>query len=507
MPSSPHLVYDQFVQADGALDSSNWGPIHTDVLDGQPNAVTGGILVNSNGFGAINAGGGDASSVWNNANFANDQTAIAIVKAVAPYVATLSITAASQSGGNTTYTYTVSAGSVTTVISGGALYVIITGMADAGNNGFFTATTFGAGTFTVANASGVTRAGQTGTGVCPSDSGAGIMVRASADGTTFFGLQVGTNSFSGDGRVAFYEVWKYIAGVSIFLGGNGALITSLPVVGDVYGMSIVGNVLTAFKIHASTRTNIYAASPSGIASGNPGIHSWSMAGASNYVWANWPTIVNPPGNNGTTFKNFVAWDASLTTSPAASDAFVYANGDLHTRNVLWVYALGTFGITTNRAFSNVAGISLAYRSDVAASADQWSKSTAVVTGTSINQNCGPAVRISAANGGSAYCVQYASDLLTIAKMVNGVFTGNIVQTTGCITGDVLTLIAAGQTLIVLKNDVVALVTTDTSLTSGRTGIFSAGNATQNGVSAWSGGLTSPGLGTGGSGGLLLRGVG
>ena len=70
------------------------------------------------------------------------------------------ITAASQSGNNTTYTYTLTSGYAVVPGSG----VTVSGMADSGNNGTFTVTSTGAGTFTVVNANGVTRAGQTGAG-------------------------------------------------------------------------------------------------------------------------------------------------------------------------------------------------------------------------------------------------------------------------------------------------------------------------------------------------------
>jgi hypothetical protein len=70
----------------------------------------------------------------------------------------LSIFAAVQSAGNTTYTFTLTSG-FTPVVGDD---VNITGMADAGNNGTFVINSLGAGTFTVANPNGVTRSGQTG---------------------------------------------------------------------------------------------------------------------------------------------------------------------------------------------------------------------------------------------------------------------------------------------------------------------------------------------------------
>ena len=71
-----------------------------------------------------------------------------------------SITAASQSGSDTTYTYTLTSGPDLQI----GTSVTITGMADTGNNGTFTVTVVGSGTFTVANPSGVTASAQSGMG-------------------------------------------------------------------------------------------------------------------------------------------------------------------------------------------------------------------------------------------------------------------------------------------------------------------------------------------------------
>lgn len=77
-----------------------------------------------------------------------------------PATTTVQITAASQSGSNTTNTYSL--------VSGPALRVgtsiAITGMGDTANNGIFTIVAVGTGTFTVANGSGVTANGQSGIG-------------------------------------------------------------------------------------------------------------------------------------------------------------------------------------------------------------------------------------------------------------------------------------------------------------------------------------------------------
>jgi hypothetical protein len=70
-----------------------------------------------------------------------------------------SISAAAKSGQNTTYTYTVTSGPAAQT----DMIVTITGMADAGNNGTFEIISTGVNTFTVVNANGVNRTGQTGT--------------------------------------------------------------------------------------------------------------------------------------------------------------------------------------------------------------------------------------------------------------------------------------------------------------------------------------------------------
>lgn len=76
------------------------------------------------------------------------------------YDSSMTITAAVQSAGNTTYTYTLSGvNSVPPQLGDGPT---ITGMADSGNNGTFIISALGSGNFTVPNANGVTRSTQSG---------------------------------------------------------------------------------------------------------------------------------------------------------------------------------------------------------------------------------------------------------------------------------------------------------------------------------------------------------
>jgi len=74
---------------------------------------------------------------------------------------TVDISAALLNGSNTTYTYTVVSGLPLKI----GMSIAISGMANPGNNGTFTITALGAGTFTVINASGVTANNQAGSGV------------------------------------------------------------------------------------------------------------------------------------------------------------------------------------------------------------------------------------------------------------------------------------------------------------------------------------------------------
>jgi hypothetical protein len=72
----------------------------------------------------------------------------------------VTISAATQSGSDTTYAYTLNSGVDLEVGNS----VTISGMTDVGNNGTFTVTAVGGGTFTVVNPSGVTTTAQAGQG-------------------------------------------------------------------------------------------------------------------------------------------------------------------------------------------------------------------------------------------------------------------------------------------------------------------------------------------------------
>jgi len=77
-----------------------------------------------------------------------------------PQQTVVNITAASQNGSNTTYSYTLASGPGLRAGRG----IGVAGMANAGNNGTFLVAALGGGTFTVVNPSGVAASGQSGTG-------------------------------------------------------------------------------------------------------------------------------------------------------------------------------------------------------------------------------------------------------------------------------------------------------------------------------------------------------
>jgi YVTN family beta-propeller protein len=82
------------------------------------------------------------------------------VRTTIPLEPTVSVTAAAQSGSSTTYSYTPASGPALRP----GMELVVSGMADAGNNGTFVLAAVNAGTFTVANAIGTVATGQSGTG-------------------------------------------------------------------------------------------------------------------------------------------------------------------------------------------------------------------------------------------------------------------------------------------------------------------------------------------------------
>ena len=116
--------------------------------------------------------------------------------------------------------------------------------------------------------------------------------------------------------------------------------------------------------------------------------------------------------------------------------------------------------------------SAGYRNDVTPSADQWAQLT--VRGSAAD--VGPAVRCSTTVS-SFYALAFGSTQFYIIEYVNSGTGATVAISTGansCSAGDVLYLAVSGTTLSAKKNGVLISgleSVTDTSLSSGRLGIF------------------------------------
>ena len=496
------FVSDNSVRANGAL-GSNWATPVPNHAEFQPwtGTAAGNILINGNGFGPDAANGLDCCVLWAGAgagSFGNNQWASATIKTLAANTATLSITAVSGSGSTWTYTYTVTQGSVANAVSGGALYVVISGLQNAGNNGHFTPTTFGSGTFTVTNASGVAESGSTGTGNCPSDSGAGVMVRGS--GTSIATLNgyffhAGTNSFSGDGRKYYIELWKVVNGVGTYFGtasNQPTTATTVIKVGDTIGISAVGTTITAYVngvVYGVAQTD------SDITSGTPGLWSFAVSGANEYVFSKWNDGGSTQfgGNNGTTLNNFQAGDITNGANPRF-DPFVGTNGDLHTYNSNWVENLGTFNISGNTVGGNsyVGSNALASWQGASFGNDQWAQLT--LTG---GRDIGVAVRVSASGNTGYFYRGNGANTRVLYKVVAGSYTLLATSNTSHsnVAGDIRRSVVIGTNLYCFLNGVLENfgVISDNAIASGFPGIqsdtdignshgapFAAGNVTMGG---------------------------
>ena len=225
--------------------------------------------------------------------FADNQYAEAAIKSIAPPLATMTISAALQVSGNTTYTYILTSG--TPIFVG--MDIVVAAMQNAENEGDFVVTGIGAGTFTVANASGITEAGSSGTGTASSDSLCGLIVRGTADGQNGYFTLIGTNSGEAggteDSRVYTVELWVLENGVPIFLVATEPVPTTVPdSPGDVYRLTATGTTITLTKngvlVPGFSVTDVH-----GQIGGYPGIATQSLSNATpgvgnaGTIWTNW----------------------------------------------------------------------------------------------------------------------------------------------------------------------------------------------------------------------------
>lgn len=483
----PSVVSDDFNRPNGNLGSYWVTPVPIVNAEGVMGGASSGIQLVSDSYAMLDNFAGLAVAPWTTGSFGNDQWAQASISAIAPMTSIVAITAASQSGSNTTYTYTLSSGDA--LIMGQQIYV--QGMAHAGNNSTvgFLITGLGAGTFTVVNASGVT-ATESGVGTSPSDSNVGLVIRGTLNGLNGYYINVGTNSGqvgsggtgSIDQRVYDIEIWKLISGNTTLLSFFTPTINSVTdTAGGVYTFATVGNTLYVYYnglLKVSTTDNA-------IASGIPGIMTWGIKGAGE--WSN-PTFYDTgTGNSGTRWTHWVAGDFKTTNIPVF-DNFIAANGtDLHTYKPKWVENDGTMQIQSNTVTYNtlVSNNALASWQGATFANDQWAQ---VTISTFVgNSFLGPAVRIDPSLNTGYFYRQNTTNDRVLFKVVNNVFTLLATSNTAHVNarGDVLKLVVIGTNLYCFLNGVLENfgVISDSSLTSGFPGIQGANNTSGTGTLA------------------------
>jgi len=238
-------VSDSFARANNLSLGPNWA-----YLAGGGGGTAANVQILSN---AVAAGPGPSSSGFAT-SFAGyltqlqtpEQIITAQLASIAPSTSVVSITACtanSPSAGQATYTYTLTSGAALLVPQ----EVIITGMQNGGSNIPYaltiSVTGTSSGTFVIANGAAVTESGSTGTGTTATDSIPLLLGRYTADGQQNYFIFFGNNSgyFSGgnDNRVWCREIWKTVAGVGTFIGGQG-LLTATDSVNDIYTLALIG---------------------------------------------------------------------------------------------------------------------------------------------------------------------------------------------------------------------------------------------------------------------------
>ena len=453
--------------------NSNWSPVRINLW--ADSYGVGGISVSGGAVRPSAVNGGDAMSVLTG-SFGANQWAEAKLASIAPSTTVVSITAATFSTPNVTYTYTLTSGTAPFVNEA----TIIAGMTNAGNNGEFiiTAASGGSsGTFTVSDASGVTETGSSGTGNSPSDSNVGFCLRCTTDGRTGYFFIFGTNSYEVPGsaftsRVWDEEIWKYVNGNGTFLVGTGP--TTIPAsVGDVYAATANGTTLTLWRNGVS----VISTTDSTLTAGSPGLWTWSLSGPNEYKWANWTntSLGNVPGNAGTTITGFQVGDTSFASSQIAYtlfDAFKGTTGTaLATYNPSWTLLSGsTAALSSSPANSVTPTASGGGQYSGRLPAAQWAQLTLpTLLNGSTAANEGPAVCIQP-NGTDRYNAAIGSaGAINIQKSISGTPTNIFHETsTFFANGDVGTLLYNQGIVTLLRNGMYFAAVSDSSLNCSNT---------------------------------------
>jgi len=409
--------------------------------------------------------------------FAPNQFASVQISAIAPEQSVVAITAATLSGQNTTYAYTLTGGQALQTPQP----INIAGMADAGNNGNFVISALDSGTFTVPNSKGVSATAQAGTGISATDSLGGPVVRSTAGVLNGYYVYIGNNSGyvarnngQTDGRVYVVELWKFVNGSVGEIKQISTSPTIIDSVGDIYHLFALGNKVALYK----NGLILVAELDSSLTSGTPGIIASSATGAGNTV----PLGANV-GVSGMQFTNWIGSDTPSTPAgwtAQASEIFM-ATTTTPAPNPPWSSVPG-FAKVPN--FGNTGQVEFGGDSSMIYTGRTWAvdQSSSIVA-SSVKGFTSFNVLVRASPSAETFYFGefhfnngFGAGLFTLGKFIDGAST-TLATASGTMNfADVLRLEVTGTTLTLKQNGNTMLTATDSSIAGGSPGMLGGGNA-------------------------------
>ena len=416
--------------------------------------------------------------------FAPNQFASVQISAIAPEQSVVAITGATLSGQNTTYTYTLTSGQALLTPQP----IIITGMADAGNNGSFVISALDSGTFTVPNANGVTATAQAGTGISATDSLGGPVVRSTPGVLNGYFVYIGNNSGyvarnngQTDDRVYVVELWKFVNGSPGELKQVATAPTIIDSVGDIYHLFALGDKVALYK----NGIILAAELDSSLTSGTPGIMASSATGAGNTT----PLGANM-GVSGMQFTNWIGSDTPATPAgwtAQASEIFM-ATTTTPAPNPPWTSVTG-FAKVPN--FNNTGQVAFQGNSSMIHIGRTWAddQSSSIVAST-VEGFTSFTVLVRASTSAETFYFGefhfnsgFGPGIFTLGKFIDGTSTSLATAPGTMNFADVFRLEVTGTTLTLKQNGNTMLTASDSSITSGSPGMTGGGNAS---VMFWEG---------------------
>jgi hypothetical protein len=465
---------DNFARPNGAL-GPNWSVISDD------GGSDGGFQLLDNAFAPTSGsqtGFPTSIATWVGGGvFGPNQYAKVQISAIAPEQSVVTITAATLSGGNTIYTYTLTGGQALQTPQP----INITGMGNSGNNGNFVISALGTGTFTVPNASGVTATAQSGTGVSATDSLCGPVVRSTAGVLNGYYVYIGNNSGyvarddgRTDGRVYVVELWKFVNGSSAEIRQVSTEDSIIDSVGDIYYLFALGDKVALYKNGAVLAAEV----DTSLTSGTPGIIASSATGAGNTM-----PLGGNLGVSGTQFTNWVGSDAPSTPTgwvAQATEKFM-ATAKTPAPNPPWSQVTGFTGVPI---FENTGEVEFGGNSSLIYAGRTWAddqSSSIVVSTVKKATSLSVLVRTSSSEetfylGEFHFNDGLGAGTFNLDKFIDGTST-NLATVSGTVNfADVLRLEVTGTTINFKQNGATVLTANDSSITGGSPGITGGGNA-------------------------------